>query len=105
MPRREETDTVADSVPLSFDEDDSEKAASADKKRPKMRITNLKMLAAIFLAFITVVSDFFVNNVLAGFGEKAVTRRSATSWGVILQGIFLVLFCIITNYGIEHGVI
>lgn len=92
-----------DSVPLSVE--DEHDGQGSDKKRPKIRLTNFKMLLAIFIGFLIVVSSFFVNNVLSGFGEKAVVRRNATTWGVMLQGIFLVLFCILVNYGIEHGII
>jgi hypothetical protein len=69
------------------------------------RMTNMKLLLALFLIFIFVVSDVFTNNVIAGFGDKAVRCRTPTSWGIILQGIFLVIFYALAIYLAEQGVL
>lgn len=51
----------------------------------------LKALAALFLLFLLVASDAFTGGVLASFGEKAVRGRAPTAWGVVLQGVILVV--------------
>lgn len=69
------------------------------------QLFNLKLVGILFLLFIFVVSDFFTSSVISGFGEKAVRCRSPTSWGVVLQGIFLVILYVIAVYLIENGII
>lgn len=97
-----------DSVPLdAYQSDDpaSGEAAAGKKREPRLRVANLKLLVALFIIFITVVSSAFTNSVLSGFGEKAVKGRSPTSWGVVLQGVFVVLFYILAVYLTEHGIL
>ena len=97
-----------DSVPLdAYQSDDAapSEAGASKKQEPRLRVANVKLLLAIFVIFITVVSSAFTNSVLSGFGEKAVKGRSPTSWGVVLQGIFLVLFYILAVYLTEHGIL
>jgi hypothetical protein len=66
---------------------------------------SIKILIALFVIFVVIVSDVFVNNVVSGFGEKAVRCRTPTSWGVVLQGTFLVIFYIIVLALIQHKVL
>lgn len=66
---------------------------------------NLKLLLSLLLTFFFVVSSFFTNSVLVGFGEKAVVGRTPTTWGVVLQGIFLVIGYAIAVYLIKHGIL
>jgi protein-S-isoprenylcysteine O-methyltransferase Ste14 len=66
---------------------------------------SLKLLVALFLVFVTVVSDGFTNSVIAGFGENAVRGRTATPWGVVLQGVCLVIFYALAVYLFEHQVL
>lgn len=80
-------------------------AGAGGAKEPRLRMANLKLLVALFLLFVVVVSDVFTNSVLAGFGEKAVRCRAPTSWGVVLQGIFLVILYILAIYLSEHGIL
>ena len=75
------------------------------RKEPRLRVANLKLLVALFVMFIVVVSDVFTNSIIAGFGEKAVRGRTPTSWGVVLQGIFLVIFYILAVYLTEHHIL
>jgi len=79
-------------------------AAAADKE-PRLRVANLKLIIALFISFLVVVSDVFTNSIIAGFGEKAIRGRSLTSWGVVLQGIFLVILYILSVYLTEHDVL
>ena len=91
-----------DSVPLDeFSDGDSD----SGRKEPRLRVANLKLLVALFIMFIVVVSDVFTNSIIAGFGEKAVRCRTPTSWGTVLQGIFLVIFYIFAVYLTEHQIL
>lgn len=85
----------ADSIPLE----------PSEKCEPRLRVANLKLLLALFVIFVVVVSDVFTSSCLSSFGEKAVRGRDPTSWGVVLQGIFLVIFYIIAVYLTEHQIL
>lgn len=87
-----------DSVPLDVEPD------AKSGKSPRISVGNVKLIVALFLIFVVVVSNTFTESIIAGFGEKAVQGRSPTSWGVVLQGIFLVIFYILAMFAIEHGV-
>lgn len=63
----------------------------ASSPRPVLELTGFRMMLYLFLLFLLVVSDPFVDTVISGFGEEAVKGRTPTSWGVVLQGIFLVI--------------
>lgn len=65
---------------------------------------NLKILVSLFLIFVLVVSDVFTNNIISGFGG-AVKGRTPTSYGIVLQGIFLVIFYILAMYLIDSKII
>lgn len=88
---------IVDSVPLV--------PCTSDAPAPRIRVANVKLMIALFLAFLVVVSDVFTTGILAGFGEKAVRGRTPTSWGVVLQGIFLVLFYLLAVYLTEHHIL
>lgn len=83
----------------------SPSTAPKGKKGPRLGAGNLKLVISLFLLFVVIVSDPFTNNVIAAFGEKAVRGRSLTSWGVMLQGIFLVVGYISALYLIERGIL
>ena len=94
-PRR----AMADSVSL-------DELASAGGRKP-FSLTekgSLKILITLFLIFTLVVSDVFTDNVVAGF-RGAVQCRTPTVYGIVLQGIFLVLFYIAALRLIEGGLI
>lgn len=63
-----------------------------------------KLVLFLFLIFLIITSDVFTNRVLTSF-KGAVDYKSPTNYGAFLQGIFLVLFYIIINVGIQHGII
>jgi len=94
-----------DSVPLEAFSDESFNAEHGGHKEPRLRVANLKLIVALFVIFIVVISDVFTNSIIAGFGEKAVRGRTPTSWGVVLQGIFLIIFYIIAVYLTEHHIL
>lgn len=84
--------TQVDSVDLFADKS----SESSVKISPK----SIKLIIFLFFIFIFVISDFFVNNVVASFGNT-LEGRNLTTWGVVVQGIMLVLFYIITAHLIE----
>ncbi len=100
---------AADSVPLDSlgqDEQRGERKQHRSKHGvSRVGIGNLKVLISLFFIFVVVVSDAFTNSVLSGFGDSAVRCRSPTSWGVVLQGIFLVIFYILSLYLIENRIL
>ena len=51
----------------------------------------IRSLCYLFLLFLLIVSSPFVDTVLSGFGDPAVSGRTPTNWGTIIQGIFLVI--------------
>jgi hypothetical protein len=87
-----------DSVPL-------EGPSKSPENAPRISVGNIKLIISLFLIFILVVSDVFTNSIVAGFGEKAVRGRTPTSWGIVLQGIFLVIFYILAVYLIENRIL
>jgi hypothetical protein len=89
----------ADSVPLDAG------AEEAPREKTLPELTNIKILLSLFMIFVVVVSDFFTGNVIAGFGDSAVKGRYPTSWGVVLQGIFMVLFYIAAIYLIKNNIL
>lgn len=91
-----------DSIPLTHTEIKKE---CDDAEKPTLKVSNIKLLIALFFIFLIVVSDIFTNNVVSLFGEKAVVGRSPTAWGTTIQGIFLVLFYIIALYLTENNIL
>lgn len=93
--------------PQTYDDDSVSLDPPSEKKHqePRLRVANVKLLLSLFVIFVVVVSDVFTNSVISGFGEKAVQGRSPTSWGVVLQGIFLVIFYILAVYLTEHHIL
>lgn len=61
----------------------------------------LQMMILLYIIYILISSDIFYNRVLSRI-NGATTLTSITSYGVLVQGIFLVvaymIFDIITNY-------
>jgi hypothetical protein len=96
-----------DSVPLGVDADTGlpTDERGEPKTGPRLQMANLKLLLALFLIFVMVVSDVFTNSIIAGFGEKAVRCRNPTSWGTVLQGTFLVIFYCLALYLSAHDII
>jgi len=96
---------ATDSVPLETLEErpTTAKVGATDTQPPRSQ--TLKLLLSIFLTFIFVVSQIFVGNVLSAFGEKAVIGRTPTTWGVMLQALFMVIGYAIAAYLIKHGIV
>ncbi len=85
-----------DSVPLN---------SETSYKNIKFGVNNVKLIFILFILFLVVVSDMMTTSVLQKFGESAVKLRSPTSFGVILQGIFLVIGYVIAIYLINQDII
>ncbi len=93
-----------DSVPL-----DSPAATGTEAPGPKKEggappLASLKVLVALFVVFVLVASDVFTDNVVSAFGG-AVHCRTPTSYGVVVQGVFLVVFYVLALNLIESGVV
>jgi hypothetical protein len=66
----------------------------------------LKMMTILFLLFIAVVSDTYATHVIAEIGgEKAVRGRAPTAWGVMMQGISLVVLYAIATKLVEYDML
>ena len=104
MSRARHTTDISDSVPLVAPVNNDEPKNNGQHP-PRLRVANLKLLVALFISFLVVVSDVFTSAVIAGFGSNAVHGRTPTSWGVVLQGIFLVIFYILAICLTEHQIL
>lgn len=62
-----------------------------------LKSVNWKLYFLLFILFIVITCDVFTDRCLSGF-KGAVDGTDPTSYGVILQGIFLVLFFIMFDY-------
>lgn len=63
-----------------------------------------KLFALMFVIFILISSDTFVNRILSR-ASGAVDQRHPTNWGTMLQGMFLVLVCIMLDVAIKQKII
>jgi hypothetical protein len=63
-----------------------------------------KFLGLIFIMFIFISSDVFIERILSNF-ESAVEIRSVTNYGIMLQGIFFVLGFIVLEILIDQGIL
>lgn len=63
-----------------------------------------KLFALMFMVFILINSNAFINRALYKF-SNAVEHKSPTNWGVILQGMFLVISCILIDVSIKQNII
>ncbi len=71
---------------------------------PRGGFAGAKALIMLFLLFVFVVSDIFVDNILAGF-RGATKCRTPSPYGVVLQGIFLVIFYVVVLHLADVGVV
>jgi hypothetical protein len=78
-----------------------------DKKKRPLKggpLANIKVLIALFIIFVLVVSEVFTTHIVSGV-RGAVNCRSPTSFGVVIQGIFVVIFYVLALYLINAGII
>jgi len=83
--------------------DDSEEVSI--KSGGKQVTSAYKRYFCLLIIFIIVMSNTFIDNCLSIAGESAVKGREITSWGIILQGIFMIFFYIIALHMIENNII
>jgi hypothetical protein len=81
--------------------DDSVLIDTSEKNEQPCTIKNVLVLYAIFLF---IVSDVFINSILNKF-EGGVRERNPTNLGILIQGIFLVIFYILSMYLIKYDVL
>jgi len=62
-----------------------------------LRQLNWKMYGLLFIIFILITSDIFLDRILSRF-KGAVSGTEATSYGTVIQGIMLVLFYMIIEF-------
>lgn len=69
-------------------------------------VTNVqyKLFILMFLTFIGLSTDVFINRVLTKF-SGAVEGKTPTSWGTGLQAIFLVIACLVFDLLIQMEVV
>ena len=104
-PRADQDSVSLDEASESTDSgDSSDKMWRKKSGRPRARAANLKIVISLFLLCVLVVSDVFTSSVVGAF-SGAVRCRTPTSWGIVLQAIFLVIFFIISVHLIDSGVI
>jgi hypothetical protein len=75
------------------------------KNAPILRVSNIKLIISLFLWFLFIVSDIFRDSVLSEIGSHAVKGREITTWGVVIQGTFLIIGYIILVYLTEHEIL
>ena len=63
-----------------------------------------KFLLMMFIVFIIVNSDVFINRILSNF-KNATDYKYPTNWGVLLQGLFLVIIMLSIDILIRQKVI
>ena len=73
--------------------------AEADDRRAP----GLKMALILFVIVIVVLSDVFVNSVIAKIGNTVI-GRTPTSWGSVVQGVCIVLLYLLAQYLVERKI-
>jgi len=63
-----------------------------------------KLFGLMLVVYLIINSDVFTNRVLDNF-KGAVNLKCPTSWGTVLQGVFLVLACVIIDAIIRQKII
>ena len=99
------TDTNTDTNTHAHANTDTSTSDARVDCAPKIRVANVKLIFAIFLMFIFVSSSAFADGVLSVFGESAIRGRTLTAWGVVIQGIVLVIGYIVAIYLTENQII
>jgi hypothetical protein len=66
---------------------------------------NIKSMFALFIIFIIVISEQFTNTVIGNHCRFAVKGRRPTNYGIVIQGIILVILFALASYAIESGLL
>jgi hypothetical protein len=100
----QKTRNISDSVALESIVGNKPEGPGEKGSLTSTKMVNVKILVTIFFIFVLVVSDIFTSNVVSGF-RGAVRCRSPTSFGVVVQGIFLVIFYVLALHLIDGDII
>ena len=73
-------------------------------KNTKTKLSSYKKYFCLLIIFIIIMSNTFIDNCLASFGESAVKGREVSSWGIILQGLFMIFFYIVALHMMESNI-
>lgn len=73
--------------------------------KPSSGYVTFKSYAALLLIFILVMSDPFIDNVLPCFGANTIKNGKVSAWGIILQGILMIVFYILCLSLIEKNIL
>jgi hypothetical protein len=65
---------------------------------------NWKFFIMLFITFMFLMSDIFINRVLDRL-DGAVYNKNPTTYGVVIQGLIMVIIMMIFNALIQYGVI
>jgi hypothetical protein len=63
-----------------------------------------KLFGLIFILFLILMTDVFINRVLSQF-NGAVDGRQPTSYGILLLGLFLMIGCVVLDATIRQGIV
>lgn len=66
---------------------------------------NYKLLSLLFIIFIFLTSDVFIEKILSNLSGTVGYSYMPTTWGTIIQGVLLVLFYVIADVLIRRGII
>lgn len=95
---------VIDSDKLKSDDEDNKPDDLSTVFMDCFTVMNFKLLFFIFITFILITSDVFVDKILSKF-DGASENRNPTTKGSFIQGFVLVLFYIMFDVIIKLGYI
>lgn len=103
MPNKE-TYEIIDADDLSLSEDIKKPDDLASALVGLFSISNLKLIVFLFIIFLFVSSDIFIEKFLHKF-NNAVNNREPTAKGVMIQGIVLILLFMFMDIIIKTGLL
>jgi hypothetical protein len=95
---------MSNSYSNSRDDDDNQPDTLVTVIYDMFKHVQCKLFLFTFIIFVFLSSDTFTTRVLSKF-DGAVVGKYPSSWGVILQGIFLVIAIIIIDIFTRQGII
>ena len=69
-----------------------------------MKHIQFKLFGLIFILFLILNTDVFINRVLSQF-DGAVDTKQPTSYGILLLGLFLMIGCVLLDATIRQGIV
>lgn len=74
-------------------------------KKTNTNANTFKLVIILFLLYIFISSGLFKNSILGLFGKKCINNGNPSCLGIIIQGIFLILFYMLFATLINRGII